>query len=101
MLKYRREHKNAELILAQSIKVPKNNLISLLDEHRMTILNHPLYNSTAKLIYAVVHQVHLYLLNDLSHLLALRLTAHLYDNLLDDVVAVEVEGALFHAFAIQ
>lgn len=62
----------------------------------MAEFNHSLNDPTAELIYAIIHQVDFNLLNECNSLLTLDLMTHLYDDLLNNMVSIEIERAVFN-----
>lgn len=57
----------------------------------MAFLKHALYNPTAILIETILHNILLNLVNEVDEWIRLDLLPHLLDNLLDHMIAIEVE----------
>lgn len=101
LLQYGAYDENAILLLLHLGKVSDDGLTDCLSECLAALLKDPLDNPAAELVKTERHNILLDGSNYGAHAGWLRWMTHLDDDLLHDVVAVEVEGAVLNSISFN
>ena len=101
IFKHWAQNKNAEFVVTHFLEMSDNCIRYFHSQIGVAFLEHSLDNSAAVFIEAVIYYKLFNLANEINKWLRLNVLAHLSYDLLNNMVSIKIEGAIFDPSLVQ